>query len=575
RENFLCWHKYQNILGGKKHLDAGQTEFIASILSWAEATRSGDRKELDLNQELMQHWAVIAADRNNCQRELCRYHDKCFRLKMRRGMEKADLIVTNHALLLSDLKVDNTLLPEYDRLIIDEAHNFSKESFDMLAQRLSLPDTLHLLQILYMKDRRSKKGYLFHLRSSYPHLAALLDETAPLVEKLLKLTRELFNRISGGLQYPPDFNFCHILTPLDLEGEWWEQSLELYLLNWNPHMERLLVKLRELVAELENEEEGSELRGIAESLQEIDTTAFTILAEKIHHHTNLTWLDCVKGQAIAICSAEVDSSNILEQRLYQRLKTLILVSATLTVEESFDNLIERSGLQPYARDSRLETLLERSPFDYQHQAGLYVVADMPDPGSKAFNREVNRVLADIFTTQGGQTMVLFTARKQLQEAAQELRPFCEQKGFNLLVQHEDGEFASLMDEFATQDNSILMGVETFWEGIDLRGEILKCLVIVKLPFRSPSDPYCSAWERYYGRQRKSSFSHFMLPDAALRFKQGVGRLIRSETDRGSVVVLDTRLVNSRYGAVFRNSIPIKNLTVLPRAELGRHLEQWR
>jgi ATP-dependent DNA helicase DinG len=575
RENFLCWHKYQNILGGKKRLDPGQTDFIAAILGWAEATRSGDRKELNLNQELMQHWEVIAADRNNCLRELCRYHDKCFRLKMRRGMEKADLIVTNHALLLSDLKVENSILPEYTRLIIDEAHNFSKESFDMLAYRLSLHDTMNLLQILYVKDRRAKKGYLVHLRNSYPHLAVLLDETAPLVENMLKLTRELFDLISSGLQYQQDFNFCHILTPVDMEQEWWEKSLETYLQDWNPHMERLLGKLRELVAELASGEEGSELRGITEALQEIDTTAFTILAEKIHHNTSLTWLDCAKGQATAICAAEVDGSKLLEQRLYQKLRTLVLVSATLTVEESFDTLIECSGLQSYARDSRLETLLEHSPFDYQHQAGLYVVADMPDPGSKTFNRKVNQVLADIFAAQGGQTMVLFTARKQLQEAAKELRPYCLQQGFNLLVQHEDGEFASLMGEFATQENSILMGVETFWEGIDLKGEILKCLVIVKLPFRSPSDPYCSAWERYYGLQRKSGFTHFMLPDAALRFKQGVGRLIRSESDRGSVVVLDTRLVNSRYGAVFRNSIPIKNLTVLPRAELGQHLKLWR
>jgi ATP-dependent DNA helicase DinG len=340
-------------------------------------------------------------------------------------------------------------------------------------------------------------------------------------------------------------------------------------------MERLLLKLRILAAELENQEEGLELRGIIAALQEIDTTAFTILAEEIHRSTSLTWLDCAKGQATAICSAEVECSNLLTQKLYQRLRTLVLVSATLTVEESFDSLIERSGLQSYVRDNRLETLLEHSPFDYQRQAGLYVVADMPDPGSKSFNLEVNRVLAEIFTAQGGQIMVLFTARKQMQEAAQKLRPYCQQQGLNLLVQHEDGEFASLMQEFATQDNSILMGVETFWEGIDLKGDILKCLVIVKLPFRSPSDPYCSAWERYYGQQRKSGFAHFMLPDAALRFKQGVGRLIRSEIDRGSVVVLDNRLVNSRYGAVFRNSIPIKNLTVLPRAELKRYLQQWR
>jgi ATP-dependent DNA helicase DinG len=251
-----------------------------------------------------------------------------------------------------------------------------------------------------------------------------------------------------------------------------------------------------------------------------------------------------------------------------------MVSATLAIEDNFDNFIARSGLQPYAREGRIATVLEQSPFDYQKQACMYVVRDMPDPSSGTFNREVNGVLANIFLNQGGRTMVLFTSRKQLQDSAAELRPYCEQQGLNLLVQHEDGEFATLMEEFVARKNSILMGVETFWEGIDLKGEVLKCLVIVKLPFRSPSDPYCSAWDRYYKMQGKNSFANFMLPDAAVRFKQGVGRLIRSETDRGAVVVLDTRLINRNYGTVFKNSIPIKNLISLPRLELKYQLQRW-
>jgi ATP-dependent DNA helicase DinG len=246
----------------------------------------------------------------------------------------------------------------------------------------------------------------------------------------------------------------------------------------------------------------------------------------------------------------------------------------MAIEDRFDHFIDRNGLAEYAKEGKIETLLEYSPFDYQRQACLYVVRDMPDPSSQTFNREVNKVLAEIFLAQGGQTMVLFTSKKHMQEAALELRPFCLKHKLKLLVQHEDGEFASLVQEFKGHENSVLMGVETFWEGIDLKGEVLKCLVIVKLPFRSPSDPYCSAWDRYYKMQGKNSFANFMLPDAAVRFKQGVGRLIRSENDRGAVVVLDTRLINRNYGLVFKNSIPIKNLISLPRIELKYQLKQW-
>ena len=149
-----------------------------------------------------------------------------------------------------------------------------------------------------------------------------------------------------------------------------------------------------------------------------------------------------------------------------------------------------------------------------------------------------------------------------------LRPVCKEQNIRLLVQYEDGDFGTLIDEFTAASNTVLMGLETFWEGVDLKGDLLRCLVIVKLPFRAPSDPYCSAWEKYCVTQKKNSFTEFMLPDAAVRFKQGVGRLIRSEEDRGAVVVLDNRLTGKRYGQVFLSSIPIKNIVHIKRRDIG-------
>ncbi len=574
RDNYLCWHKYQHILAGRKRLDEGETDFIEAILSWAATTKSGDRKELALKQDLMQHWGIVAADRNNCQRDMCSFRDKCYRLKMIKSMNKADLIVTNHALLLSDVLVDNSILPEFEYLIIDEAHSFIKESFERLAHRFSLYDTLNLLEVIYVQDKRAKRGYLFHLRSAYAHLSPIIDETIMLVDKASRLTRKIFEAMGKGLRYGDEFNFSHILSPGDKQRDWYAIMHEIYRQEWKPNLDLLLIKLRDIAMELDGpEDDGGDLLGIINALQEIDEVAFAIMAEEIHFEECITWLDCLKGKTVALCSAAVHTGEKLNKQLYQKLKTLVMVSATLAIEDRFDHFIERNGLNEYAREGKMETLLEYSPFDYQKQACLYIVKDMPDPSSQTFNREVNKVLADIFLAQGGQTMVLFTSKKQMQDSAAELRPFCKQHKLKLLVQHEDGEFASLVEKFKSHDNSILMGVETFWEGIDLKGEALKCLVIVKLPFRSPSDPYCCAWDRYYKMQGKNSFANFMLPDAAVRFKQGVGRLIRSETDRGTVVVLDTRLINRNYGTVFKNSIPIKNLISLPKTELGFQLEQ--
>lgn len=573
RDNYLCWNKYHNIKAGKTRLEPDQIPFLEAILGWAESTKSGDRKEIGIKQELMQHWEIVAADRHACQREMCKHQERCFRMKMLKSLAKADLIVTNHALLLTDLMLGNSILPEYKCLIIDEAHNFNKESFERLALKLSHFDFLHLMQRLIVRDKRSRRGFLPHLASSYPHLSELLDEITALVGNTIKCTGELFALLQTRLS-KEEMGSVAVLGQDDLESKWFQQTLQKYQDEWKPLVELLMSKIRALSAAVEGNEDSQEVMGIGEALREMDDTAFTIFMEKIGAETSLSWLESIQGHAAVLCCADLDSDRLLEKSMYQRLNTLVMVSATLTVEERFDNIIERCGLGDYARQGKIETLLEYSPFDYQKQAGLYLVKDLSEPTSPDFTRSANAVLGEIFFAQGGQTMVLFTSRKQLEESAKSLRPLCTDAGLRLLVQHEDGEFANLIEDFASHPNSILMGLETFWEGIDLKGDILKCLVIVRLPFRSPADPYCSAWDQHYKRRGINSFAHFMLPDAALRFKQGVGRLIRSETDRGVVVVLDTRLISRGYGRVFRNSIPIQEIKAISQVELATILQSW-
>ncbi len=575
RENYLCWNKYQRILSGRKGLEDNQLDFFQKMMPWAQATASGDRKELDLSLDLMRNWDVVMADRNSCQREKCQYHDKCFRLKMIRSMAKADLIVTNHALLLSDAVVDNHILPEYSALIIDEAHTFVKETFDRLAFHFNKAEFLRLLGMLHLPERRGKRGHLAHLRSQYRQLGPQLDECEQLVSGLVGATGRIFDGITQGLDLHQTFSFNHILTPDDKDHDWLADILDIYIGDWNPGLDRLIQSLEEVNRKLEGEGESNELVEIILALRDSANTLFHIIIEEMNRSSVVTWVEFSRGQASGLCAGGVETGAQLAADLYGRLRTLVMVSATLAVEDNFDNFISRSGLESVADQGRLTTHLEHSPFDYQRQAALYVVDDMPAPASPAFNPAVVEVLSSIFSSQRGRTMVLFTSRQQLQEASLALKPYCQQQGLNLLVQHQDGDFATLMDDFVDAGNSILMGVETFWEGIDLRGDVLRCLVIVRLPFRSPSDPYCCAWEQYYQAQHQSSFKHFMLPDAALRFKQGVGRLIRSETDRGAVVVLDNRLVERQYGQVFRKSIPIPNLSIISRTSLAAELWKWR
>lgn len=577
RENFLCWNKYQQILAGKKSLSAPGQDFVQSVLTWVERTKSGDRKELELPSDMMQFWPVLAAERNSCLRDQCRYQDKCFRLKMIRNVHKADLIIVNHALLLSDILIENrekSILPDYEYLIVDEAHTFIKESFDRLSCRFGYFDIKPLLNALYEKGRgKVRRGYLLHLLAVYPHLANLITEATTFTDQCLRLSEDLFHFLNGIAAYGDNYAFHHVLKEREQNLPAFKKAVNSYL-EWKAASNLLIDKLTEIKEEIANDNEFLELSGIIIALADISNAACLIMEENLNRQDGICWLEYERGKTVAICSSPIYTGDSLDEKLYRKLNALVMLSATMTVDNSFDNYINRSGLGWYAKDGRLNTLIETSPFDYENNAALYIVEDMLDPSSTRFTAQLQQVLGDILLTSRGRTMVLFTARKQMEETAEFLRPILEANEIRLLVQHQDGEFANLMDSFKSNENAVLMGLETFWEGIDLRGELLKCLVIVKLPFRSPADPYCTAWEKYYLQQKQSSFEHFMLPDAAIRLKQGVGRLIRSETDRGVVLVLDTRLIHKKYGQLMQNSLPLTNIAAVPSKQLAGIIKQW-
>jgi len=572
RENFLCWNKYMRITAGRKRLEPDEMRFIEAILRWAEDTKSGDRKELTLDSWLMSKWGIVAADRKSCLRDSCPYSDKCFRLKMLKSLEKADIIVTNHALLLSDMLVENSILPKYSYLIIDEAHTFDREAFDHLSLRFSQNDINETLQLLFTRDKQGEHGYLQYLRKKYSVLGSLFNEIVDLSDNSSRILQDFFHVLKKSLT-DKDYSYTRVLQWQDQETKWMLQAMDLYL-EWQNSSNLLISKLNSLNDEIKETEAGNELENIIQSLSEYSYEASVIMEENIDQQDKITWLECERGQVVAAASSELDAGQILNERLYHKLESLVMVSATLAIEESFDYFLTRSGLKSFNGDDRVNTLLQHSPFNYEQQARMLIITDIPEPVERSFAETVAGVLEELFLAMGGQVLVLFTARSQLKDIAAMLRPDCDLNGIKLLVQYEDGEFSHLLDEFMHSPRSVLMGLETFWEGIDLKGEILKCVVIVRLPFRPPTDPYCSAADRYCRLQNKNGFQHFMLPDAAVRFKQGTGRLIRSEEDRGLVVVLDSRLEKKNYGRVFKNSIPIKDILILESQQLPKQIKEF-
>ena len=566
RENFLCWNKYINILAGKKRLQEGEIEFLQSVLPWAEQSETGDRKELRLSSALMKHWDILAADRKSCRKDKCLYHEKCFRLKMIKRLEKSQIIVTNHALLLSDVQVDNRLLPEYHYLIIDEAHSLDREAFDKLSMRFSSGDSMDLLEYL-------QKAHLPHIKELSSVDRELLEECLTHISMAVKLLKEYFSALNRPLSSKNNYEPTLVIKAADLEKAWFLEALEIHQ-DWQDIINLLLKDLKKLEECMEGVEESEELSRIIISLQEEADHAFQINEEHSFQSDMLVWLDCERGKVKAVSSSPVCIASELQNRLYHKLESLVLVSATLAVEERFDYFLNKFGLTQLQEEERLKTLLEKSPFDYEKQAGYILLDDMPARDEPDYQEKLAGILSQIIDITGGRTLILFTSRQQLKDIAGIIRPYCEQRQVKLLVQNEDGGFETLKEQYTAHPRSVIMGLDTFWEGIDLKGDLLKCLVIIKLPFRSPDEPFCQAWEKYYQQLNQSGFSRFLLPDAVIRLKQGVGRLIRGENDRGAIVILDARLGKSSYSKVFLNSLPFKNPRVLSCMQFTQELKKW-
>lgn len=569
RENYLCWHKYNRILRGRKKLDPAQIKLVEALLSWAEDTRTGDRQELTLPERLMKEWGVIGAHRKNCLRDKCRFREKCFYVSMLKRLTKAPVIVVNHALLLADLAVDNSILPQYRYLVIDEAHNLEREAFDKLCCRLSyfeIEDTLRALH------GTGNAGLLRAIRDYYPSCEAEAADINNLTNSLQDLNSQLFAAFTSLMGKQRDDRGVKILRT----SEPAETCPELYDIHndWQYTIDLLIEKIARLTKNIVGQDEENELLLLKNMLLELSDTAYKIIAEDGDNENYIQWLIADHGKVTEFCSSPVNVGGILEEKLYTQLKSLVMVSATLTVSDRFDYIINKLGLYPYAEQERLNLLLEKSPFPYDENAQLITLREKYEPNDAGFQPYVEEVLTDIITAMGGRTLILFTSRLHMLQTAKKLKTVLKDRDVQILVQNEDGNFAALIRSFTTAHNIVLLGLETFWEGIDLRGDLLSCLVIVRLPFRSPGEPYAQAAERNCKQMGRNRFQSFMLPDAALRFKQGVGRLIRSEQDKGLLIVLDGRLDNRWYGSYFKNSIPINNHLLIEKQHIFHTLKNW-
>ncbi len=587
RGNYLCQRRWL-VLSRLPNLGPPEILLLIRTLIWLSLTETGDRAELNLSPAESGLWSRVSAQAESCALANCPQFRRgsCFVVRARRNAENAHLIVVNHALLLSDLATSGGVLPEYSHLVVDEAHHLEEEATEQLGFTLSWGDlssflaglcqitTGHravgflpeLLVALREKEVTSEeatrfKGLVLAAESS---VESALEEGRSFFEALCCFLHDHVDdrsragarlRITSSVRAQPGWS--------EIEVRWAELAEKLE--NLQRHCQRLAATVQLLDEGQILEQEGllAELSGFQSYLDRVRTQGEEIVS--IASPNGIYWISGATLQEdLALSSAPLHVGEALNNALFSCKDSVILTSATLTAEGSFDYIRERLGVEE-ARE-----LMVGSPFDYKRSTLLYVVQDIPEPTRPASQRAVESTLTDLVLALEGRTLVLFTSHAQLRLTAGAIRSRLEERGILLLAHGLDGSRRRLLQAFMSSPRAVLMGTSSFWEGIDVVGEALSCLVIVKLPFSVPTDPIFAARSEAF----EEPFRQYSVPQTILRLKQGFGRLIRSRSDRGIVVILDSRVGSKFYGPSFIHSLPQCTVRMGPAVHVAEAAKSW-
>jgi len=522
RENYLCVHRLDGFasqgsltgFGGDAALEASR---LASVREWARDTDTGDRAELAELPEPWRPWEKIDARADTCLGQKCDQYDACFLTRMRRRAQEADLIVVNHHLLMSDLVLKasayGAIIPEYRCLVVDEAHMLEEVATAHLGRSLSSYQIADLaVDSLAFAERRAAGS------AEGSALAAGGRDLKVAAADMPALFRE-------------DLRGRFLLAPLLADGDTRRRLDETRLA-----LDGIARAAESLPGASEESEalrrRGADLARTLEFLLKTDDDSAVFWGER-------------RGRGIFLTASPIDVSSQLRELLFQRIDAAVLTSATLTVDGSFEFVRERVGL------GSASTLSLPSPFDLESQSILYVPASTPEPSDAGFALAVDDEIRSLLAITNGRAFLLFTSIAAMKRERESLEGTVD---WPLLMQGEASRHA-LLDRFRATPNAVLLATASFWQGVDVPGDSLSLVVIEKLPFDVPSDPIVAARCEAVRRRGGNAFEDYQLPAAVIDLKQGLGRLLRTRTDRGVLAVLDGRLRTKRYGATFLKSLP--------------------
>jgi len=585
RSHYLCPARLQAL----RHRGArspDEARVLAKVLIWLPQTPDGDGDELFLPNPVEQIiWRQLSAEHEGCDPEHCRHFHQgnCYFYAARRAAESAHLIIVNHALLLADVSVQNRALPEYRYLIVDEAHHLEAATTSGLSFEA---DRTQLRRLLSEVGQVGQSGRVTGLLSEVlgrcqkarlprdvmeqvelfvgkvglaagraaRHSDTFFDRLDDFVEEQQEGKRSTYAfrvRINSGLRVQPAWE--------GVEIAWDDANAPLAAVV--DGLERLAGGLDDLAAFdiPDSEDLQAQIIGIGRRLGEMRDQIGQMITQDAPDL--ICWLESnPNDDRLSLHAAPLHVGPLVEEHLFHKKESVVLTSATLRTGGTFDFLRER--LNGWDADE----LAVGSPFDYKSSTLVYLVDDVPEPGKPGYQRAVEQGMAALFRATQGRALALFTSYSQLRATLRAIRAPLAQAGITVQAQGEGVSRAQLLENFRVGDRRVLLGTRSFWEGIDVPGEALSCLAISKLPFSVPSNPIFAARAETFDQP----FLDYAVPDTILRFLQGFGRLIRTRTDRGVVVVFDRRLLTKSYGSLFIESLPEPTvrqgpLTLLPKA----------